>query len=104
MEEVCDFIRSYMNGNALELDFRCIRTTSNEDFITTEDEKEYILSHLSRIEGVSSIEEDEEGNPYNTVVVNLKIAEHLLINVGIGMVIDSSLNNNWNVEVETIII
>ncbi len=104
MEDVCEFIRSYIDGNDLELDFRCIRTTTNETFISTDDEKEYILSHLSRIEGVSSIEEDEEGNPYNTVVVNMKIAEHLLINVAIGTVIDSNYNNNWNVEVEAIII
>jgi len=101
MEEVCDFIREYINGNCLEQKVRYIPMINMvESFSTIEEEVEYIQQHVNTIQEIVAITNVNHDSEFYVYCVDLIIANHIIVSVSIGTDLDSRSNDYWVVELE----
>lgn len=103
MEEVCQFIKEYINGNSVERESVFIDLGPNEDFATLIEERDYIHQALNRIEEISAITNVLEG-PFDTHLADLVIAEYMIVKLSIGVYTNSRSYEFWQVEVEAIML
>jgi hypothetical protein len=100
MNEVCEFVKEYINGNSLEREQDLIML--NEDFSTLREEHEYVIECLKEIEEVSAITNIREGK-FDTHLADLVITDNKIVKISITVYTDSMSYDYWAVEVETII-
>jgi hypothetical protein len=102
MDEVCEFIKSYINGNTIdERAIKFIPIKPNEEFSTFDEEKEYIFQHLNTIQDISAIKNIHKGEN-DTHCADLIIANYMVVKLTIGTELDSHSYEYWDVELEAI--
>jgi len=103
MNEVCEFVKEYINGNSLERERQLFTLEDEQLFSTLREEQEYIIECLKKIEEVSAITNIREGK-FDTHLADLVITDNKIVKISITVyTADIRSYDYWAVEVEAII-
>jgi hypothetical protein len=98
MDEVCEFIRDYINGNSTEELEEKFEMELEEEFESIEKYNKYIIKKLKTVEGIILISNVSNYGPLNIFVADIMIATYVNVKLSLGIVDDY-----WHITVKTII-